>query len=586
MKRPAFLCVSVSFIAIAWIGNSLSVAGDAGKDKASSTTQNILKIDDIYPVYGPCGSRRHTAFVAGEKMYFAIRISGLGAAVDEKWLSLITYSIRDSSGRSLEDSADGLSRRSLPLGGGVARFCFSPNERTSVPPGRYTVQVRVVDGTARQLAERRLDIEVIDRFCISQAGLYRDSERLHASSGNITQGDPVYVHFKIYAPKDGNSKAAVNASLTLFDHNDNAIISLQSQRMLSKNTGKSQALFSGCTPFSIPETGAYRIHIAAQDVSTGKVEQCDIPVMVHPIAATLSEGDTSATRNSFNTTKRSAIPHGEKLLSINAWSTTGRFGSPRSATFLPAESMFFSVAIDGLSGDEDELADYSLELFMLDSGSLTNANGKRRSLSKRVQQLPLGNVRSTKGEFVWTPDVNALETKPGRYAARFIVKDNITNRTASKDLTIRVLDKDTFALANLDLSNDEDGKVSTGPNLTVGEAIYSRCGIYLPKKSNGHDVEIKASFLDANRKELASMKPHRMNNVISVASYRYAPVVPVCVQPFTPNRPGSYFIRLELKDLVTQETVSKEMPFNVFLPPELPEAKKAAESPSGSEPTR
>jgi hypothetical protein len=152
----------------------------------------------------------------------------------------------------------------------------------------------------------------------------------------------------------------------------------------------------------------------------------------------------------------------------------------------------------------------------------------------------------------------------GRYTVRRIARDRIANKTASRDIPITIADEDQFFVSNLRLATDKADKLPAGGNLTVGRPVFALCDLYLPKSASSDDVEVTVSFLDQNRKQISVGKEYRgkLHGVDSHGRVAHA---------FVPNRPGSYFLRVEFKDIVTQQTMAKEMPFNVHLAPELPQ---------------
>ncbi len=77
MTRMTYCTIMVWILAQISAGDVTCLAADAAKDTPSGKAKSALQIDDVYPVYGQCGSRRHTPFVAGERIFFAAKISGI-----------------------------------------------------------------------------------------------------------------------------------------------------------------------------------------------------------------------------------------------------------------------------------------------------------------------------------------------------------------------------------------------------------------------------------------------------------------------------------------------------------------------------
>lgn len=548
------------------MGNLPCLASDADNIASRGTTKNVLHVDDLHPVYGRLGSTRHVTFIAGEQLHFSAKMSGISVTSDGHCDYNYEYSLANPSGKAVEGcSGLGHMKEVLCLGGDISTVYLSINTEMSTAPGQYTLKVVALDNLSKQTATRELTVNILDSatFGISNASLYRDRECLHGSSGNFTLGEGIHVGCDIRIPKNKNNEVATDVYATVFDSNNNIICELISERKSDSNIGGAGILYGLRLHCTIAETGAYRVHVEARNVDTNEIKKCDLPLVVIASPNTPVRGVNPTSSESQGAVSAGALiaKKNTNALSIDAYPTLGCLGSPRDAIFISGEKALFFMMLEGLSVIEDQRANCDVGLSVRDSYSVVRINGaeemKRLLVSVNGSFTSVFRCQLTSG------------MEPGHYMARFVVRDNVTNRAAIKNVAITIVDNDTFALGDLDLSNDQEGKSPAGPNLTIGDTIYTQCGIYLPKKSNGHDVEVSATFLDANRKEITTKETYRIKNVASVAYYPRSSTKPVCTQPFVPNRPGSYFVRLNLKDTTTLETVTKEMPFNVFSPPVL-----------------
>jgi hypothetical protein len=226
------------------------------------------------------------------------------------------------------------------------------------------------------------------------------------------------------------------------------------------------------------------------------------------------------------------------------------------------EKAIFRIFFSGLSADSERRANCTTEFSILDSNSVVRINQM-----EYMSGLYVSSNGCFPGVVWWQLDT---KTGPGHYTARFVVKDNITNRTSSRDMAITIIDNDMFALGEIALFNDRGGNVPAGPSVAIGDTVHAQCGVYLPKKASGHAVDATVSFLSAKRNELARVAAQIGKEATVAASATSHPDTngaPVISQAFVPNRPGSYVIRLEAKDQTTHETVAKETCFNVYPPP-------------------
>jgi hypothetical protein len=544
-------------------GNLSCLASGSDRGAANGQTESALRVDDLHPVYGKCGSKRHATFVAGEQLHFAANISGISISSDAHCDCVGTYSLVDSSGKTIEGSSGRIDiKDTLCLGGDVLTVYFCVNTEMSVLPGRHTLRFVVHDNLNKQTAKRDLEITLRDMrtFGILNAGLFRDRECAHGASGNFTLGQPIYMQCDIRVPRNKNNEAITEYSATVLDHNNQVVREWKPERRSAKQVAGSGIQFFFRIHATVATAGRYRVHIEAKNMDTNEIDRCDLPVLVSaPPVASESEGSV----RHADVLKRDG---NRRPLLLDACTTDGEFGNPSNRAFISGERVFFFMLFSGLSTVADQRADCSMELSIVDSHSNIRRTGKEEMR---------GLLVSGNGSFagVMWYDVKP-DTEPGHYTARLTLKDNIGNGAVQKDVAITIVDNDRLALGSVNLSADQAGKVAAGPNLTVGEKIYVQCGLFLPKTSNGNDVEVTASFCDGNRKELARIEPRRMRNVASAASSAWIRTAPIYIQAFSANRAGSYFVRLEMRDLVTRGRVSKEMPFSVFLPPELPKPRR------------
>ena len=573
MTRTVYWAALVCILAQMSLVNFSCFAGAAKDNKAARDSRDgVLRFDEVYPVYGPRGSRRQTPFVAGEDMHFAAKISGIARRTNGDCDVIYTYRLLYPSGKVVEGQCAGwdIHRESLPLGGGTSLVFFSFLTPMSAPSGRYKVEIDAGDAVGEQRTETEIAVDVLDKrtFCILNDGLYYDREGQYALGGNVTIGESGYVKLNVRVPKDKNNEANVTVTVTVLDHSGKAIWESDQVRLSDKNIEGGGTQFFAVASFRVPEMGYYRIHVEAKNLSTGVVDRHDLPLAVHlpPSHSTLANVVAgSKPQERLATPLREGHATGSRnTLSISAYPTVGELGSPRDATFVVSEQLFFNAVLSGLSCGANHQADCVVEVLLSEAGSSTGPHER-----KTVVKMPLQPLRVSPNHSCIIPVGQGVWCRPGPYRATFIVRDNVAGANSSNDMDVRFVDMDRFDLGGLCLSSDEDGKLFTGCNLTVGDKVFAKCEMFLPKKSSGHDLEVTASFLDEDHKELTRLRPRLQKNVTSVASFRYGVIMPYCTQEFTCNRSGSYFVSLEVKDLTTKESIAKEIPFDVFLPPEM-----------------
>ncbi|MEN6451907.1 MAG: hypothetical protein ABFC96_15565 [Thermoguttaceae bacterium] len=546
MTRIAFRAVLVFILTQVLAGGGTSLAADAAKSTASAKTKSALRIDDMYPVYGVRGCRRHKPFVAGERIFFAAKISGIHMTPGRDLNPGYVYGISCPSGNDLAGAGDGFDNEgSFPLGDGDAVVYFSFQTKMSASKGRYRVHLSVCDIVRTELAKKSCEVEVLDRdhFCILNAGLYRDENLLHASGGNVTVGERIGVRFDVRVPKDKYNSAAVRLSVTVFDRHNRAVCEFPPVNKSESNL-KNGIQFVDGAYFDIGEIGSYRVHIEAKDLSTNQVEVCDLPVVVHPLPGISPIAAESV-----------ATDRGKKTLSIDAYPTSGCFGGPTDNVFMRGEKVSLAAICSGLARNADQKTDCTLAMCMLAPDSSVCVKDEK---AKEIRAALYSDACSVTSSLIWECP---RKVTPGRYTVRLVAKDHIADSTASREVPITITDENQFGLGCFRLSADREGRVSVGHNLTVGEPVAAICRAHVPERANSHDVEIIPSFQDHNRKQITVWTASRFRRSVTMPYGAF-----IC--PFVPNRAGSYYLHVELRDTVTKETVTKEMPFNVFLPPE------------------
>jgi hypothetical protein len=467
MNRIIVFAVVLCALSQASTDGISGLARAADGTTADKAREAVLKIDDLYPVYGPCGSRRHTTFVAGEQMHFAAKISGIAVNRDGGCNVGYTSRLLYPSAKPVEGQSRSslLQKDSLVLGSDTATVYFSLNTPLSAPVGKYNVQLEVGDFVGNQLKKKEIEINVLDKvaFRILNASLYRDLDFLYASSGNVTLGEHVYVRFDLRIPKNKNNEVLAETSITVFDRTNRQVLRLDLGKTSERNvTGNGMQFRSGGDCW-IPETGTYRIHIEAKDPSTNKSDECDLPVVVHNLPgvfpATVERVETGS-QSGVKETGASRDNGVKDTLLVEAYPTWGGHGSRRDATFISGEEMFFGATIGGLTGNADRESDCTLEFSMVNSNPSAPLSEKERAAKLTVRRLLLSGKHSS-----MLPLWCECEFEPGHYTARFVAKDNRANRTASKDMAITVVDNDVFAAGGAGLSYDRERKVWAGYNV-------------------------------------------------------------------------------------------------------------------------
>ena len=564
MRTAAYCLLFVCVVVHGKIDHASCLAFDADSKVTAHATTGVLRVDELYPSWGRIGGKCRSAFVAGETLHFAARLSGITVASGDRPDLDCTYALVNSLGKIAEGcSGHVLTKEPLFLGGSEAIVYSSIDTAISSHAGQYTLQFTVRDNLTNRSAKKKTQVDLLEknRFRVLNAGLYCDQDHLYPSNGNVTLGEGIYVGCELRVPKNAKNESIAEVSMMALDRSDKIIEETEPRKMSQGDIDTNGCQFSAASGFIIQKSGFYRIVIRARDLSTNEVDSCELPLLIvdAPVLSTTHKRvDASDSR------QRTNASDANRGLSIDAFPTLGRFGGPCDAIFISGERRFFFLVMRGLSPNPERRGDCTMELSIVNSQS---------SVCSREKQNVKGLLLSHDRSLAAIAFCRGM-AEPGPYIARFTVKDNTTKETASKDIAITVVDRDRFALGGLTFCRDENGNVPASPNLAIGDTVYVRCGMYLPKKSTGHDVQMRMSLADSNRREIVGDVTRVIRGVFSAATFQHSNWVPEYSGAFVANRPGSYFVRLEVKDLTTRATVAKEMPFDVFLATGIARSRK------------
>jgi hypothetical protein len=375
MKWTACYVVRVCILAGTFMCDPLCFADDAENDMAPGAIKNLMRVDDIHPVQGPCGSRHGTTFVVGEQLHFVARMSGIsmdsGGHCDYDY----SYSITDPTGRNIDGCSMHVPTKDLLcLGGSTSTIYFSVNTDMSAAPGQYTLKFVALDNLSKETVTRELKVDILDRatFSILNASLYRDRECSHGSSGIFTLGEDVYMRCDIRVPRDKDRKASVDVSAAIFDQDNRVVRQWESERRSADNIDGGGIQFFFQIHSTIADTGVYRVRVKAYDASTKKTKVCDLPFVVR-----VSPGTNPAIANPATSRSRGAVAmvgdsdgnREPNPLSIDVYPTLGELGSYRDGEFICGEKVLFFAMLRGLSVIEDQRGKCALEVSLLDSRS-------------------------------------------------------------------------------------------------------------------------------------------------------------------------------------------------------------------------
>lgn len=540
-------------------------ADEVEKDGLSTSTNNPLKVT-IHPVFGKYGSRRSSAYLPGEQMYFAGNISGLAADSAGNYDFESTFSLADPSGNIIQHSSSHKNEL-FCLGEGVFSGSLGCITDPKAPAGQYVFRTLTHDKITNQTVEKELAINLLNpnRISIYHARFYHNEDFIFNSSGssNITLGENLYSMCYIRVPKTKNNKAIAKLFLTIFDNNNKVITKTPETDFSFQDIKEDVVNFDSHSAISIYQAGCYRLRIEAKDVSTNETDKCDLPFTIHqnPMPPTANNRPLVAKSPRAEGSGESPRASDDSGLSIDIHPTTGILGGPHEWSFISGEPQYVTLIVSGVPGNSKTKPDITINCMVLDSPSPARENNENRMMDWYLAHnhtLVLG-----------TTLLERAFAEPGDYTERYFVKDNISNKTVTKDIAFTILDSNRFDIGGLGLYLDKEERTYSGPNLTVGDKIFAKCSLFVPNKFKGHEVEFVLSYLNADRIEISREKPRKVKTESDSSSIPYCKFDKII--PFVPNRTGAYYLRFELKDNTSRESVKKDMPFQVHLPPELPE---------------
>jgi hypothetical protein len=235
--------------------------------------------------------------------------------------------------------------------------------------------------------------------------------------------------------------------------------------------------------------------------------------------------------------------------------TYGALGSRRSATFIEGEALTFCYSVSKLSAQDN----FETGLVFSLQDATGNREGQTYSYFLNKDNLQFGGALiSTSAKFP--------SPKAGKYSVQLKVIDTLNGENEIKEYPFEVLPKDTFGATYLGFYADEKGTLPSNGNLTAGEtrhlfALINGLG------TEGNRIHIKStlSTLDHDK------------NLLSNRTLEYHDEMPPGGSHvhfyFTPNRPGSFYVRLEIHDCINDKTVTYDLPVKVSMPLGMEEDK-------------
>jgi hypothetical protein len=248
-----------------------------------------------------------------------------------------------------------------------------------------------------------------------------------------------------------------------------------------------------------------------------------------------------------------AAPGDSGLSLTHVRSTHGLLGPQRrDETLAPGENFFLSFDINGIRVDPEGKVRYSMAI------ELSDASGKvmfRQQAKEQEARASLG------GDSVpaYAHLSVGLDTPPGEYRMKVVVKDLATGQEQSLNRNVKVLPKD-FALVRTTVALD--------PNAEFTAAVFARGqGVWVHTSAvgfargagNNPDVVFEMRVLDA------SGKPTLANPVTGTppkglpANLSGLPMG----FPLTLNRPGKFTVELQATDRISGKKATMSFPIVV-----------------------
>jgi hypothetical protein len=248
-----------------------------------------------------------------------------------------------------------------------------------------------------------------------------------------------------------------------------------------------------------------------------------------------------------------AVPGASGLSLTHVRSTHGLLGPERQKESLaPGDNFFLSFDINGIRVDPEGKVRYSMAI------ELSDASGKvvfRQQAKEQEARASLGGASVPAYAHLSV----GLDTPPGEYRMKVVVKDLATGQEQSLNRNIKVLPKD-FALVRTTVTLDPEAHYPAAV-FACGEGVWVQSSAvgFARGRDKQSDVVFEMRVLDASGKPtlanaVTGTPPKNLPADLSALPMGF---------PLTLNRPGKFTVELQATDRISGKKATMSFPIVV-----------------------
>ena len=246
-----------------------------------------------------------------------------------------------------------------------------------------------------------------------------------------------------------------------------------------------------------------------------------------------------------------------------------REGQLRPAMYLAGEQVPICGTLYGVATGTDDKIDILIRVDLLDGSGKT---------VKPLFAERAGHCLSFGGsEYNFGVHGNLPTDVLGEHRIRVTVEDQVTMRTATRELLVTVEDSTTFALVHFRTTIDEQLRVPTDV-FPVGRRAFVAFGVHGCGIADGKsEIAATLTVADSSRKEIVGAKPIELAGSADQPIYATTGVMKGFMVAGL-NQSGNFLLRVKVKDVVSGKEVTGELPIRVVEGAEWPAEEVADKS--------
>ncbi len=252
--------------------------------KADPRQDEAVKPLDIQAVltFGKGGCKRSSKIIAGDSVYFFLKISGVKSAPIKGGILDLEISVDSANGapiykRKIEYAAE------HAFGEGIESFPYFAEEITKFTPGKYVAKISVVERKHGGEAETKVPFEILpaDTFGVMNVGFFGDEEHTVPIGANVSLGQFFYCYQRVTGWKVVNGRICGRSESSIIDCRTQKRVELSSTILDQDVDDKEKNAWAGAVlPLTATASGRFIIEARYIDRNANATKIVRLPLNV------------------------------------------------------------------------------------------------------------------------------------------------------------------------------------------------------------------------------------------------------------------------------------------------------------------